>query len=153
MGSYADAELVGLVEAAAEMLQIAPGDVLRWFGREAMPRLAERFPVFFDGASGLRGFVLSLNSIIHAEVRKLYPGAECPVFEFRIEEDGALEIIYRSPRKMCALIEGFMAGAATHFDEAITMTQHECMHDGADACVFSLAQATAGARLSADAPG
>ena len=31
--------------------------------------------------------------------------------------------------------------------------QHECMHDGARACVFSLAPATAGALLSVDAAG
>lgn len=138
LGSYPDAELEGLVLAAAARLRVPAPDVLRWFGRAAMPRLATTYPDFFTTPPDLRGFILSLNQIIHAEVRKLYPGAICPHFDFGDRRDGALEMVYRSPRRLCGLIEGFVAGAAAHYGEAAHLTHEQCMHDGAPACVFRL---------------
>src|SRR5262249_32320754 len=90
LGSYPDDHMMKLVGAAAGALKMNPGEVLRWFGREAMPVLAERYPAFFRGHTSTRPFVLSVNDIIHPEVRKVYPGADVPVFDFRDLDDGAL---------------------------------------------------------------
>ena len=78
LGSYSDVEMGKLVEAASRALNMPSQEVLRWFGREAMPRLAKRYPAFFEAHQSVRPFILSLNSIIHPEVHKLYPGAHCP---------------------------------------------------------------------------
>ena len=55
---------------------------MRWFGREALPLLADRYPDFFEQHPRHQPFLLTLNRIIHPEVRKLYPGADVPNFEF-----------------------------------------------------------------------
>jgi hypothetical protein len=136
LGSYDDAEIVKLVDVASKALQIPPQDVLRWFGRRAMPLLVGRYPGFFAGHEGARGFLLTLNSLIHPEVRKLYPGATPPVFDFDTSDSEQLVIGYNSQRKLCALAEGFMQGAAEHYKEQAAVTQSQCMHDGADKCVF-----------------
>lgn len=136
LGSYDDAEIFGLVAVAAAALQIAPQDVLRWFGRRAMPLLAARYPAFFTGHADTRSFLLTLNGIIHPEVRKLYPGAATPVFDFDTGAADKLVIGYNSERKMCTLAEGFMQGAAEYYHEQAHITQSQCMHDGAAKCVF-----------------
>jgi predicted hydrocarbon binding protein len=136
LGSYDDAEIAALVRAAADALDIPEDTVLRWFGRRAMPLLARRYPVIFDSHANVRSFLLSLNSIIHPEVCKLYPGARTPVFAFDTSVAGVLKIGYDSPRRLCALADGFMHGAATHFGERIELEQHECMHRGDRRCVF-----------------
>jgi hypothetical protein len=138
LGSYDDAEIAALVRAAAEALKIPEDTVLRWFGRRAMPLLARRYPAFFNSHANARSFLLSLNSIIHPEVRKLYPGAQTPVFDFDTSVAGVLKIGYTSPRRLCALADGFLHGAATHFGERIELEQHECMHRGDTRCVFHL---------------
>ncbi len=135
LGSYADSQLQGLVLAAAQKLGKSPQEVLRWFGRAAMPLLAHRYPQYFRGPAPTRTFLLSVNSIIHPEVRKVYPGAVVPTFEFRDADDGSLLMGYQSPRQLCALAQGFVEGAAAHFRESITFTHLKCMHKGDESCL------------------
>ena len=136
LGSYDDAEVFRLVEVASKALGIPPQDVLRWFGRRAMPLLVKRYPQFFAGHTTARTFLLTLNSLIHPEVRKLYPGATPPVFDFDTSDSETLAIGYNSARRLCALAEGFMQGAAEHYREQAQVAQPQCMHRGDDKCVF-----------------
>jgi hypothetical protein len=136
LGSYPDDDLVALVTASADRLGADPVVIVRTIGEGAMPILAERYPDFFAEHSSTRPFLLTLNDIIHPEVRKLYPGADVPEFGFDVEGDDVLLLQYRSHRKLCALAEGFIKGAATHYGQSVTMSQPVCMIDGADACVI-----------------
>jgi hypothetical protein len=135
LGSYADSQMQDLVLAASAKLGKSPAEVLRWFGKAAMPLLAHRYPKYFQGLTSTRAFLLSVNSIIHPEVRKVYPGAIVPTFDFRDAEDGSLLMGYRSPRRLCALAQGFTEGAAAHFHESIAFTHLKCMHKGDDSCL------------------
>jgi len=110
--------------------------VLRWFGRQAMPLLAKRYPAFFATHDDARSFLLTLNNIIHPEVRKLYPGARPPVFDFDTSSTDLLAIGYNSSRRLCALAEGFMHGAADYYGQPLNVAQVQCMHHGADRCIF-----------------
>lgn len=134
LGSYPDEDVVALVQAAARMLGQPDHEILRWFGRAAMPMLAHRYGDFFKGHDGARSFVLSVNAIIHPEVRKLYSGAGCPHFHFEEGGDGALLIGYRSPRRLCHLAHGFVEGASDHFGETVKIEHLQCMLEGHALC-------------------
>ena len=138
LGSYPDEEIEKLVLAASSALKMSPTDVLRWFGRRAMPLLASHYPVFFKEHRTARSFVLSVNSIIHPEVRKLYAGAHCPFFRFEETADRALLMGYDSPRRLCALAHGFIEGAGDHFAEAASVEHLSCMHNGDPKCLLSI---------------
>jgi hypothetical protein len=138
LGNYTDEELVSLVVTAAKALDKTPAEVLRWFGQSAMPLLAIRYPALFDAHHSSRDFVLSVNKIIHPEVRKLYAGASCPFFHFQPAESGAMMMAYQSERKLCMLAHGFIEGAATHFHDSADVRHHECMHDGDDKCLLEI---------------
>jgi Haem-NO-binding len=140
LGSYTDEDLIKLVGAAAEEFDMSSDEVVRWFGRNALPLFAESYPQLFDPHDSTRSFVLTLNEIIHPEVRKLYPGADVPVFDFA-SRDGLIVMGYRSPRKMCAFAEGLLHGAADHFEERLTIEQPQCMYRGDDRCVLEIAVA------------
>jgi hypothetical protein len=105
-----------------------------------MPLLAARYPDFFVKYHNTRSFLLTLNDIIHPEVRKLYPGAVTPEFEFdtRTGASDQLGMSYRSPRKLCALAEGFVVGAADHYGEDVAIDHQRCMHRGDDHCLLQL---------------
>ena len=139
LGSYPDAELYRLVGAAARALGRPADEVVRWFGRGAFPLLVAHAPEVLRGHTSARSFVLTLNSIIHPEVRKLYPGADVPDFEFDTCNPAVLVMTYRSPRRLCAFAEGLVLGAADRFGETATVTQSACMHRGDPACVLHLA--------------
>ena len=136
LGNYPDEHLFRLVSAASSALGVTADDVVRTIGEGSLPLLAERFPVFFEGHATTRSFLLTLNDIIHSEVRKLYPGAEVPEFGFDDSDPERLLITYRSARKLCSLAEGFISGAARHFGEEATIEQPRCLHRGDEDCLL-----------------
>lgn len=136
LGSYPDDQLVALVGAASARLGVPPADVVRIIGEGAMPMLAERYPAFFTPHTSTRPFLVTLNDIIHPEVRKLYPGADVPEFVFDEQGDDILLLTYRSHRRLCSLAEGFIAGAARHYGQSVVIDQPTCMLQGADCCVL-----------------
>lgn len=138
LGGYPDSELVSLVGAAASTLETPPDAVIRWFGRRALPLLAQRYPGFFAPHSSTRPFVLTLNDIIHPEVRKLYPGADVPVFDYDVASDDVLVMGYQSSRKLCAFAEGLIEGAADHYGEVAEITQPTCMNRGDAKCILHI---------------
>lgn len=138
LGNYPDAEIFKLVEAASQALKLPPDAVLRWFGRAAMPLLVARYPGFFVNHRDTRSFLLTLNDIIHPEVRMLYPGAATPEFEFDASSPDVLQMDYRSQRKLCALAEGFVLGAGDHFKEEVSLEHPVCMHRGDAKCTLQL---------------
>ena len=137
LGSYPDEDFVKLVSAAAHTLAMPADDVVLWFGRNALPLFAEHYPQLFEPHDSTQSFVLTLNDIIHPEVRKLYPGADVPEFDFEVRE-GVLVMGYRSPRKLCAFAEGLLLGAADHYGERLTIEQPFCMKRGDDQCELEL---------------
>jgi hypothetical protein len=137
LGSYPDDDLHRIVAAGAGTFELPDAEVLRSIGEGAMPMLAERYPEFFTPHATTRAFVLTLNDIIHPEVRKLYPGADVPEFEFDESDPEVLVLTYRSARKLCPLAEGFLIGAATHFGERVELGHDRCLLDGDDRCVIS----------------
>ncbi len=138
LGNYHDEEFARLIGALSERTGRNCREALKWFGHCSMPYLAQRYPELFSSHKSLRSFLLSLNDVIHAEVRKLYPGADVPIFEFETPAGAAahdtLLIHYRSKRRLCQLAEGFIVGAADHYKERVVVTQPNCMLDGAVAC-------------------
>ncbi len=134
LGNYPDAEIARLLEAAMAMRGEASGG-FRWFGRASMPLLAQRYPVFFTPHTTTTQFLLTLNDIIHTEVRKIYPGADVPVFDFELVPRG-VALGYHSERRMCQLGCGLIEGAADHFHERVTIEQPKCMLLGDDKCLL-----------------
>jgi hypothetical protein len=136
LGNYDDAEFGRLIAAASEMTGITRDEMLQRFGRSGMPILAERYPHFFTPYGSTRRLLKNLNDIIHPEVRKLYPSADVPFFDFQDWPNGVVLLGYESPRKLCALAHGFIEGAADVFRESISIEQVRCVDRGAARCEF-----------------
>lgn len=140
LGNYPDEEFSALLGALRARTGKTAHEALAWFGRLSMHIMAERYPAFFEGHDRLRPFLLSVDDVIHCEVRKLYPGANVPTFEFDRDsdagDDSALTMHYRSSRRLCHLAEGFIHGAADVFAEDVRVSHLRCMLDGDDECAL-----------------
>ena len=135
LGNYPDEEFSKIIGGAVEVLGASEAMVVSSIAEGALPLLSDRYPDFFSGHSSARSFVLTLNEIIHPEVRKLYPGVDVPEFAFTDGgPDGELMVGYQSQRQLCALAEGFIRGAATRFGETVVITHDKCMHRGDPSC-------------------
>jgi len=136
LGNYPDEDLLAIVASAARLLGAQDADVLRHVARGAIPLLAERYPHFFTPHQDARSLVLTLNDIIHPEVRKLYPGADVPDFTYVLDGPDGVTLTYRSARQLCTLAEGFSDGVAVHYGQRVVIDQPACMLRGDEACLL-----------------
>lgn len=137
VGSYPDEELIALVAQASARTGMTADEVVIWFGERAIPRFHQRYPSFFEGHTSARSMVLSLNDVIHPEVRKLFPGAYVPEFDFEEIDDDAIRLGYQSTRRLCSFAEGLILGAADHFGEQVAVVHEMCMKRGDERCVLA----------------
>jgi hypothetical protein len=134
LGDYPDAEFMSLVAASSTASGRSAFDVTRQFGEFALLGLARRYPSFFVPHAHTRDLLVTLNDVIHPEVRKLHPTARPPLFGFHSNGPDQLTLVYRSERRLCAFAEGMIVGAAVHFGESLSIAQSRCIHTGADEC-------------------
>ena len=131
---YADSELVNMVVALSEKTGIEVEKLIQAFGQYLFSTLWETCPADVSNIKTLREFLLSIHSVIHAEVQRLHPNAYLPMFEYEDGEDNDLIMYYSSKRKLCHASVGLIYGAAEQYDEEIIISHPECMHTGTDRC-------------------
>ncbi|MES2503734.1 MAG: heme NO-binding domain-containing protein [Myxococcota bacterium] len=134
-GTYPDSDFMEMVVKAAEHLNISLPNAVRGFGRFCFPRLASKFSTFVTPfENDPKGFLKTIDNVIHVEVRKLYRDAITP--EFVISDTGPNQLLmaYSSPRKLCIFAEGLLDGVGDYFKKPLQYTQATCMHEGAPAC-------------------
>ncbi len=136
LGNYDDAELAGLVAALSARRGTPSDEVVRSFGRVALPSLAARYPAFFTRHESVKPFLLTLDRVIHQEVVKIYPGATPPRIWFDDPAPDELVVHYASARRMCAFAEGMIEGAAAHYGQSATLRRPACVKRGAAHCTI-----------------
>jgi len=143
-GSYPDEDLMAIVAKTVETMGVTPPEALRAFGRFCLPILAEKFPGFMTPYDHPKEFLMTVDSVIHVEVEKLYPDAQTPSLAYDDPAPDRLVIHYESSRKLCQLMEGLIDGVADYYGSPIEYAQKRCMLDGAPACEFELTFAAKG---------
>ena len=136
MGDYPDEELDRLIEVGSAALGTTPRDLTRHFGQSALLALSDRYPQFFAPHACTRDFLLTLNEVIHPEVRKLHPHANPPEFDFSEAPNGDLVVGYHSTRRLCAFADGMIVGAGLYFRETVVVRHAKCTADGDEICVL-----------------
>ena len=134
---YPDEELVAYVTELSAITGAAAPDLIRTFGTYMMHRFRSIHPEFLEGHTA-KSFLQSVHDVIHVEVKKLHPDTLLPKFEYESSGDERLTMLYSSPRKLCRLAEGLIAGAGEIFGESIAIEHPQCMHDGAQKCRLEL---------------
>ena len=134
---YPDDEFFRLLGALPVAEEMNAEDRLRWFGRAAVPLLAERYPLIFAPHQSAESFLLTLNAILHPGISPADVEAgplDLEVLE--VDPPGGLVLGYRSARRLCALAEGFVTGTADYYGESVQIQQPRCMLHGEDRCAL-----------------
>jgi Haem-NO-binding len=137
--AYPDHEFLALVGATSRALGADQGQVLRDFGvfagSQTFPRL---YPAFFSATGDTRSFLITVEDRIHEVVRATVPNARPPQLDIApLGEDG-VRITYTSPRRLCVLLAGLVAGTAAHYGDEVEIDETACMRRGDPACVFEV---------------
>lgn len=135
---YPDPEFDALVGALADTQGIDVNAAQRWFGECAIGHFHAMAPRLFDDHQDSWSFLLTLNDIIHPQVRRDFPGAGAPDFGYGVADDGGLVLTYHSRRRMCAFAEGLILATLRHYGETPAVRHERCMHRGDPHCEFVL---------------
>lgn len=130
---YSDDELLAMVAYLSEQKNIPTDDLVRLYGQYLFSRLYNSLPESYPNKNNLLEFLISVDQVIHKEVKRLYPDAYLPQFQCKSEGD-RLTMYYTSKRKLCAAAEGLIIGASEQFGEEVEIEQPQCMHHGASFC-------------------
>lgn len=135
-GSYPDEQLLSLVKAMADMAGKSTDAILYECGRYVIKPLSEIYKPFFKVKSA-REFLRNMDRV-HTSMTRSLPDARPPRFTYQEPSEQELVLFYRSPRKLCPLAKGLIAGVADYFHEQIAVEEKQCMKRGHPACELHL---------------
>ena len=78
---YPDEELVCLITQLQRHLDLPIDILLRHFGEYLFPRLIEHRKHLIREYPNAKEFLLAVETVIHRDIEKLYPGTTFPVFK------------------------------------------------------------------------
>ncbi|MGH7560908.1 MAG: heme NO-binding domain-containing protein [Gemmatimonadales bacterium] len=134
--TYPDEDVVGLVTAASTRTGIPAPDLVRKFGEFLVPGLVHTYRAFIKPSWRTLDFIAEVEDHIHKAVRLREPEAAPPRLRATRTTPTQVVVHYDSPRRLCPLAEGIVAGVAAHYGERVNITQTSCMVRGDPACVL-----------------
>ena len=135
--AYPDEQFLALLEHACARTRLSRDELLFEFGVfTAATTFARLYPLLYKMSATARDFLLTVETPIHDVVRVALPDARPPALAVTDLGDDGLEIVYTSPRRICAMLRGLVEGAGRVYDETLEVEELECIHHGASACRF-----------------
>ena len=133
VGTYDHHELIQLVVALSQETKVAVPDLVKAFGRYLFTKFSTAYADKIFGMKNSFELLEQVEGYIHVEVRKLYPGAELPTFEYERPNEETLHVIYKSSRPFADLCEGLINECVSHFGESISIKRQDLANDGTSA--------------------
>lgn len=143
IGSYDHHELLRLAGATAEATGTPMPALMGEFADTVFALFLRRYRPMIDAAPNCFAFLEGIEAHIHVEVRKLYPDAELPAFDYPQREARQLVLDYRSPRPMAAFAEGLIRAAIRHYGEPIRLAVEDRADGAGTAARFTLIRESA----------
>ena len=79
-----------------------------------------------------------MENVIHGVIRRQDPNAKPPRLVCTRVSDSEVRIAYASPRKLCSVAKGIIAGLADLYGERMAVEETSCMQQGAAACSITV---------------
>jgi predicted hydrocarbon binding protein len=137
--AYPDEQFLALLDRARARTGLSQEELLFEFGVfTAATTFARLYSVLFKLSPTARDFLLTVETPIHEVVRVALPEAQPPKLSVTERGEDGLEIVYTSPRRICAMLRGLVEGTGRVYGETIQVEEMECMHHGGSVCRFEL---------------
>ncbi|MEZ9229877.1 heme NO-binding domain-containing protein [Vibrio amylolyticus] len=139
VGSYDHKALVSLIIALSKKTNVSSEDLQQVFGRSVFLNLLKTLPntAALNRCSNSFQFIRHVEDYIHIEVKKLYPDAKPPSFEFISETKTKMVFDYKSARCLSHVCLGLVKGCSDYFNESIDIAT-ETQSDDRSHVRFSL---------------
>lgn len=123
VGTYPSSEFGHLIRGFGTEAGASVEQIQRKFGHWLLARFAETYPAFFDAQPDAFAMLESVETEVHAEVRKLYPESELPEFDTERVGPDTLRMTYRSPRRLADFCWGLIEACLAHYGETAEISR------------------------------
>ena len=129
VGNYSHKDMFKMVAKLSELKDIPVPELLEIYGEYFFDTLSNGYPQFMDQSNSF-AFLESIDNYIHPEVLKLYPEAELPSFDAKVNGENEMTLLYKSSRKMSDFAVGLIKGATNYFNEKVTIEKKNEENNG-----------------------
>lgn len=143
VGTYPHGEMLTLVTGLSERTGLPADELCKVFGEWLFAKLAGAYDFAVKPHADAFSFLASLDAIIHAEVRKLYPDAELPHVPVTRVDATTLVMEYRSKRPFADVAEGLLRGCLAWYGERADIRREAVDGTPANAARFTLVRRAA----------
>lgn len=130
VGYYEDEEFEQLLANLSAEVSIDAQVLLITFGKHLFTTLLDGYAVFFTAFDNVLDFLSAMNSYLRVDGMKLYPDMTPPSFECTTYEDGSLELVYSSERKLSFVVKGFIEKMIVYYGTPYKLEMEEIGTDG-----------------------
>lgn len=116
VGQYDYQELLQLLSQTVVETSQEASVLLQQFSDHLFMMFKRDYSVFFEGVDSAAKMLTQIDNHIHVEVKKLYPDAELPKFEYTREEN-ILTLDYVSPRPLAAVAHALVNACLKFFGD------------------------------------
>ena len=121
VGNYPHGELLALATALCSIDGKAMPEIVRDFAEHLMQVFYDGHSSYFGSSPDVFDFLISVGSVIHADVRKLYPEARPPRVSGELQADGTLLLHYESYRPLAELALALTEMSGRFFGQALAI--------------------------------
>jgi hypothetical protein len=138
---YADEDVHALLVASQEEAGLSRAELMDRYATHFLDHAQSLFPRFFEMSDGVKDFLIR-QPVIHASFAAGLRAAEArqavvDKFSVQVQEDGALEVSYRSPNRLCDLYQALVRALARRYEEDVAVEVLQCARRcEAEACVM-----------------
>ncbi|MFL5348611.1 MAG: heme NO-binding domain-containing protein [Hyalangium sp.] len=136
--SYPDEQAEAIFLAASRKTGLSVRSLLEDFGEFNGPGMMKVYRTFIQPGWTIIDIVENAERI-HERVRK-DPHATPPRLKCQRINAKMIRVEYASPRMLCGVGIGFVRGLAHELGQRVEVQEAQCMHAGADSCVFLVKQ-------------
>ena len=123
IGTYDHGDLLKMVVSLSNQLGVEVPVLVKTFGKHLFKTFSKKHASKIAGMNSAFELIEKVESFIHVEVRKIYPDAQLPTFEYEYLDEDTLIVKYRSERPFADVCEGLMEQCIEHFGEEISISR------------------------------
>ena len=139
VAEYPDEEALALLSALSAALQEPVQAILESLGEFIVPDLIRMSRYWIKPQWKTLDLIEHTEATIHETLRQEGSQTDPPRLRARRTGPREVAVLYDSPRRMCSLAKGIVAGLAKHYGESVTITEARCMLRGAANCELIIA--------------
>lgn len=123
IGTYPHSDMVRLVQNLSLIVNITSEELMRIYGAHLFKFLMKSHSINDPMLANCFDLLSQLDTLIHVQVRKLYPQAEVPAFSYELIAKDTMRLVYCSDRPFASVAHGLIEGSGAYFGEQLIVTR------------------------------